>query len=204
MNRRCENPGIKGIGLLSLLGMTVLAGCADGGPTGPAIRGPVLEGISPSRAHPSASPLVLTLAGKNLGRATVEGPPWLFLEELERSETTIRIRAGFRGGPPGPSWISVANAEGRDSLAFTVEPLAPGDSLLETRALWVSRFEYSSSDDVEKVMERASEAGFNLVYLQVRGRADAFYRSSYEPWAANLTGVLGQDPGWDPLGTAVQ
>jgi len=147
---------------------------------------------------------LLTLAGKNLGRVTLEGPPWLFLEELERSETSIRARVGFRGGPPGPSWIRVSNGEGRDSLAFTVEPLALGDSLPETRALWVSRFEYASPEDLAEVMDRASEAGFNLVYLQVRGRADAFYRSSYEPWAANLTGVLGQDPGWDPLGTAVE
>jgi uncharacterized lipoprotein YddW (UPF0748 family) len=53
-------------------------------------------------------------------------------------------------------------------------------------------------------MRRAGEGGFNLVYFQVRGRADTFYRSSHEPWAANLTGTLGQDPGWDPLGTAVE
>jgi uncharacterized lipoprotein YddW (UPF0748 family) len=68
----------------------------------------------------------------------------------------------------------------------------------------VSRFEYASPEDLGEIMARASESGFNLVYLQVRGRADAFYRSSYEPWAANLTGVLGQDPGWDPLETAVR
>jgi uncharacterized lipoprotein YddW (UPF0748 family) len=68
----------------------------------------------------------------------------------------------------------------------------------------VSRFEYASPEDLARIMARAGQSGFNLVYLQVRGRADAFYRSSYEPWAERLTGVLGQDPGWDPLETAIR
>ncbi|MFD6418811.1 glycoside hydrolase family 10 protein [Streptomyces sp. NPDC060194] len=44
----------------------------------------------------------------------------------------------------------------------------------------------------------------NAVVLQVRPTADAFWPSSYEPWSEYLTGVQGQDPGWDPLGTAVE
>ncbi|MDH5760771.1 MAG: family 10 glycosylhydrolase [Gemmatimonadota bacterium] len=84
-----------------------------------------------------------------------------------------------------------------------MEPLAPGDSLTETRDLWVSRFEYASEQDVRTAIQRAADVGFNVVYLQVHGRADAFYRSSLEPWAANFTGTLGADPGWDPLGVAV-
>lgn len=52
-------------------------------------------------------------------------------------------------------------------------------------------------------MTQAAGAGFNQVYFQVRGAADAYYRSSYEPWAAPLSGKLGQDPGWDPLEVAV-
>ncbi|HCV43097.1 MAG TPA: hypothetical protein DGH68_06405, partial [Bacteroidetes bacterium] len=39
----------------------------------------------------------------------------------------------------------------------------------------------------------------NTILFQVRARGDAYYRSSYEPWAENLTGTLGKDPGWDPL-----
>jgi uncharacterized lipoprotein YddW (UPF0748 family) len=37
----------------------------------------------------------------------------------------------------------------------------------------------------------------------VRGQADAYYDSQHEPWADRLTGTLGQDPGWDPLATAI-
>ncbi|MFO7768926.1 MAG: family 10 glycosylhydrolase [bacterium] len=42
------------------------------------------------------------------------------------------------------------------------------------------------------------------VFFQVRGRGDAFYRSELEPWASELTGTLGRDPGWDPLQTAIE
>ena len=38
----------------------------------------------------------------------------------------------------------------------------------------------------------------------MRGEADAFYNSAYEPWSYRLTGTLGQDPGWDPLGYLIQ
>ncbi|MBC8262933.1 MAG: family 10 glycosylhydrolase, partial [Anaerolineales bacterium] len=51
---------------------------------------------------------------------------------------------------------------------------------------------------------RAANANFNIIFFQVRGQADAYYHSNYEPWAKRLTGTLGQDPGWDPLATAVK
>lgn len=42
-------------------------------------------------------------------------------------------------------------------------------------------------------------AGVNAVMFQVRGEADALYRSTMEPWSRFLTGTQGRDPGWDPL-----
>ncbi|MFE3877484.1 glycoside hydrolase family 10 protein [Kitasatospora sp. NPDC059146] len=54
------------------------------------------------------------------------------------------------------------------------------------------------------LLDQAQERRLNAVLLQVRPTADALWPSPYEPWSAWLTGVQGQDPGWDPLGTAVQ
>ncbi len=67
------------------------------------------------------------------------------------------------------------------------------------RAIWVTRGDYRSADDVVRIMDNCQQAGFNTVVFQVRGNGTAFYQSNLEPWADELGG---QDPGWDPLGLA--
>ncbi|MFF4906868.1 glycoside hydrolase family 10 protein [Streptomyces sp. NPDC001260] len=54
------------------------------------------------------------------------------------------------------------------------------------------------------LLDRAVEDRLNTVILQVRPTADALWPSPYEPWSQVLTGTQGGDPGWDPLGTAVE
>ncbi|MGB3904254.1 MAG: family 10 glycosylhydrolase [Anaerolineae bacterium] len=75
---------------------------------------------------------------------------------------------------------------------------------VEARALWVPRWSYSSEADVKAIVDKAGQANFNIIFFQVRGQADAYYQSQYEPWADRLSGTLGQDPGWDPLATAIE
>ncbi|MBP2580969.1 uncharacterized lipoprotein YddW (UPF0748 family) [Streptomyces sp. PvR006] len=53
-------------------------------------------------------------------------------------------------------------------------------------------------------LDTAVERRLNAVVLQVRPTADALWPSRYEPWTEFLTGTQGRDPGWDPLGTAVE
>jgi len=74
----------------------------------------------------------------------------------------------------------------------------------EARALWITRWDYSSVTDVQNLVANAAAAGFNMLFFQVRGNADAFYTPGLEPWAARLSGQLGQHPGWDPLQVAVE
>jgi uncharacterized lipoprotein YddW (UPF0748 family) len=57
--------------------------------------------------------------------------------------------------------------------------------------------------ELTDLLDRAANAGFNTVLLQVRPAADAVYASSIEPWAALLSGRQGIDPGYDPLAFAV-
>ncbi|MFE3097322.1 glycoside hydrolase family 10 protein [Streptomyces sp. NPDC059248] len=52
-------------------------------------------------------------------------------------------------------------------------------------------------------LDTAVARRLNAVVFQVRPAADAFWPSPYEPWSRYLTGTQGRDPGWDPLGTAV-
>jgi uncharacterized lipoprotein YddW (UPF0748 family) len=74
----------------------------------------------------------------------------------------------------------------------------------EARALWISRWDWADEAQLRALLENAASANFNIIYLQVRGRADAYYRSNLEPWAHRPPAfVLGQDPGWDPLAIAI-
>ncbi|MEA3345303.1 MAG: family 10 glycosylhydrolase, partial [Chloroflexota bacterium] len=94
-----------------------------------------------------------------------------------------------------------------DSITRTTEVTFTTSPTPEVRALWVTRYGYSSPEDVARIVERAAYAHFNTILFQVRGQSDAYYQSQHEPWAARLTGTitetLGQDPGWDPLAVAL-
>jgi uncharacterized lipoprotein YddW (UPF0748 family) len=83
---------------------------------------------------------------------------------------------------------------------------APQASALgaEARALWVSRFEYDSPAKIATIMQKAADANFNVVFFQVRGSGDAYYRSALEPCSVGLCGRLGGTPTWDPLAVAVR
>lgn len=83
-------------------------------------------------------------------------------------------------------------------------PLRSLDWPVEMRALWVTRWDFRTADDIRRLTDKAAEANFNTLFFQVRGNADALYPSALEPWAAQLSGELGQDPGWDPLHVALE
>jgi uncharacterized lipoprotein YddW (UPF0748 family) len=76
----------------------------------------------------------------------------------------------------------------------------------EVRAVWVTRWDFKTEADVRKIVAGCAALGFNRVIFQVRGEADAYYRSSFEPWAEDLGGPpeRGGDPGFDPLKAAVE
>ena len=69
-----------------------------------------------------------------------------------------------------------------------------------TRALWVTRWDYKTQDDVKKIIDNAASAHFNTILFQVRGDGTVLYRSRIEPWAKEFNFM---DPGWDPLKFAV-
>ncbi len=82
----------------------------------------------------------------------------------------------------------------------------------EFRGLWVTRFDWTQYGQpadpsrIDEIMDRAEAAGFNAIFFQVRGAADAYYAPGLEPWAQRVSGgELGQppDPLWDPLAYAV-
>lgn len=55
-----------------------------------------------------------------------------------------------------------------------------------------------------KILDKMQQMHMNAIVVQVRPSADALYPSSLYPWSQYLTGVQGQDPGYDPLAFMVQ
>lgn len=97
-----------------------------------------------------------------------------FMSDLSFGQNTLKRE--FRG-----VWIaSVANIDW---------PSRPG------LASKTQREEYRS------ILNAHEKNGINAVIVQVRPSADAFYRSSYEPWSEWLTGEKGKspEPEYDPL-----
>ncbi|MFE7766737.1 glycoside hydrolase family 10 protein [Streptomyces sp. NPDC057438] len=71
-------------------------------------------------------------------------------------------------------------------------PSAPGLPAREQRAELLTH------------LDTAVARRLNAVIFQVRPTADALWPSPHEPWSQYLTGTQGKNPGWDPLGTAVE
>ncbi|MFD2553623.1 glycoside hydrolase family 10 protein [Sphingobacterium tabacisoli] len=79
----------------------------------------------------------------------------------------------------------------------------------EMRAAWFAtvweldwpgvRGEAAQKQKYITMLDRLKELKFNTVIFQVKGMADAFYNSPYEPWSAAISGTRGVDPGYDVL-----
>ena len=73
--------------------------------------------------------------------------------------------------------------------------------------VWVPYFSLDTAEHTQEAFEEhyrqiaqtAQEKGINAMFVHVRPFSDALYPSAYYPWSHILTGVQGQDPGYDPL-----
>lgn len=98
--------------------------------------------------------------------------------------------------------------------------LATGDIMAEApkrefRSTWMAGmgidWPYNAAGNKTKAqqqmrdyLDKLKAQNFTGVCVHVRPRADAYYKSTLEPWSADLTGTRGQDPGWDPLAFALE
>lgn len=71
----------------------------------------------------------------------------------------------------------------------------------ELRGLWVLRTTLTSPSAIEQLVARASDAGINALFVQVRGRGDALYTSALEP---RSTLLARQPASFDPLATVIR
>ena len=82
------------------------------------------------------------------------------------------------------------------ALVVLALPASAASSSGELRGLWVVRTALVSPQAVDRAVDDAAEAGFNALFVQVRGRGDAFYRSAL----ASRSPLLERQPrDFDPL-----
>lgn len=98
---------------------------------------------------------------------------------------------------PGSAQRVATVASSAAALAvFALATPAAGGPTTELRGLWVVRTALVSPEAVDRVVDGAAEAGLNALFVQVRGRGDAFYRSSLAPRSP----LLEREPrDFDPL-----
>lgn len=106
-----------------------------------------------------------------------------------------------RTTPSGHS-IVVPPPVSREFRGVWISPVGGG-----ANADWPSRPGLSAEAqqaELRALFDRAKAIGLNAVILHVRPAGDALYASATDPWSAFLTGVSGQNPGYDPLAFAIQ
>ncbi|MFJ4986000.1 glycoside hydrolase family 10 protein [Streptomyces sp. NPDC088732] len=121
-------------------------------------------------------------------------------------------RRAFAAGAAGAVSAALTTADASGAAA----PAGGGTALPQFRGMWLATVggrDWPSARggtpreqrrELLDYLDTAVDRRLNAVVMQVRPTADAFWPSPYEPWSEYLTGVQGGDPGWDPLGTAVE
>jgi uncharacterized lipoprotein YddW (UPF0748 family) len=145
---------------------------------------------------------------------------------MQHIERSVIASLGSSGAKPACRCIGLARA-GRQSVStgrrlfvltilgvFSVFCLfSQSPPIREMRAVWIATVEnidwpsspHLSADDQKREMvellDLIKEHRLNTVVFQIRPAADAFYKSSLEPWSVWLTGQQGKspEPFYDPL-----
>jgi len=129
--------------------------------------------------------------------------PVVFAESEQGAVTSTTLSAG----------VSTTFSAGVYLPFIITPPVAPPDPIVEFRGIWVSRFDWitdarypADPNKIDEIVNNVADAGFNVIFFQVRAVADAFYTPGLEPWSALVSGTYGQppDPLWDPLGLMVE
>ena len=71
----------------------------------------------------------------------------------------------------------------------------------EMRGVWVVRHVLASPEGISRAVETARRAGLNALFVQVRGRGDAYYRSRLAPAGEGFPDAV---PDFDPLDLVVR
>lgn len=83
-------------------------------------------------------------------------------------------------------------------ILFSIYYYSFAETTQGERGLWVVRHEITTPESIDSLLAIALHYQFTDLFIQVRGRGDAYYNSTYEPKAEEL------ETGFDPLDYLIQ
>ena len=199
----------RAVALILLLALTLLSGCGRDNIKNAA---PLNAGVASSRFEPSEHSSEQQIASEELqaestaskqsGSYELPFPVNSDLEELFFSEEWIESSVNNILS----TCTSILTSNNPSSSSEQAQVEKP-ESDFSFRALWVSYYEFpfwgsneqQAKDKFLNMMQLVKRQGYTAVFCHVRANADAFYPSKYFPYAMQLTGNAGGDPGYDPL-----
>ncbi|NLI36662.1 MAG: family 10 glycosylhydrolase [Bacteroidales bacterium] len=103
--------------------------------------------------------------------------------------------------------IASCSSNNNDEDTTATKPIVPKKEL---RGVWMAtvwgldwpmgNYDSQSQQELYKsYLDLFAANNINAVFVQIRGMADAFYDSQYEPWSKNITGDATQKPDYDVL-----
>lgn len=103
--------------------------------------------------------------------------------------------------PREMSAASAGAAQARQAGASALGNAAPStDRLRSGRALWIKRDQLVSPERIIRCVDEAAANGYTVLFVQVRGRGDAWYRSEIVPEAELIANRKNDDGSpFDPL-----
>ena len=110
----------------------------------------------------------------------------------------VEVRHEFRG-----AWLTTVRGSDWPRKIKVNLSRQKGESRHQQK-LRIERQRDSQKRALVNVIARIKETGCNVVIMQLCCNSEAYYKSKILPWDHNLTGVQGEDPGYDPLKLAIE
>jgi uncharacterized lipoprotein YddW (UPF0748 family) len=163
-------------------------------------------------AFTTADALLILRAAAELTELTPEQTEKFGINADEKPTSTdaLRLLRIISGLPLGQAQTQTPPPEPLPEPPATPPP--PPEAHDEVVGVWISFIELqtafaANSENPEEsfrtnfaeMMENCKNLGINTVFVHVRGHGDAYYKSELFPWARQITGTIGSDPGFDPL-----
>ncbi len=111
---------------------------------------------------------------------------------------SIILKHEFRG-----AWVTTVNSTDWPKNKIIYQKISPDESEKEMQKRILRQIDSQKTSLVE-IFNKLKDVGCNAIMFHTISNSDAMYPSKVFPWAAQLTGTQGLNPGYNPLEFAIE